>query len=444
MKLLGRLLLSAALAASSVTSEEVSRVFITSTSQDGALGGLDGADAICQALARSKGLPGLYLAWLSNSTHSPNSRFVKSTVPYTLIDGISRVADDWNDLTDGTLNVPINVDEFGNTIAAPPQVWTNTKTDGTRNSAIFHCNDWTSSDSSVNGFNSLSSSTNFAWTSYDLRDCSNSYRLYCFQQFGLEPPPSQGISPAPTYDIDLSECDFIADITNVDIGTVTCTFDADGDSNHVVESVIKGPDCSADNTNNGLALSTDSTPNGKSSTYAASVSIDNSALQEGEDFVAFCIQASVKAGGSDDVYAQLGQKVRLDLAFDGSFSFNTTAAVADTISAEADELDTELTVEAYQCDDSGTETSDDLSLDDTLYICIDGVQDTVIVVDIDNLQAEKSGVSESPLSIIEDGPTITNPAITAINNRNSNKVIVTTKLPIGFFKSTEAVTVSGC
>ena len=35
--------------------------------------------------------------------------------------------------------------------------------------------------------------------------------------------------------------------------------------------------------------------------------------REGDDFVAFCIQASVKVGGSDDVYAQLGQKVRLDL-----------------------------------------------------------------------------------------------------------------------------------
>ena len=59
------------------------------------------------------------------------------------------------------------------------------------------------------------------------------------------------------------------------------------------------------------------------------------------------------------------------------------------------------------------------------------------------MQAEKSGVSESPLSIIEDGPTITNPAITAINNRDSNKVIVTTKLPLAFFKSSDAVTVTG-
>ena len=249
------------------------------------------------------------------------------------------------------------------------------------------------------------------------------------------------ISPAPTYNITLSEsrCEFTADITS--IGTVTCTFEANGDSNHVVDSVLFGPDCSAD-TNAGLTqVSTDFTPNGESSTYAVSVSIDNNALEVGGESVAFCIQASVKAGGSDDVYAQLGQRVRLDLATDGFFSFGTTPAVADSISAEADALDTTLTVGAYQCDESGTETSDPLSLDDTLYICIDGKQDTVIIDAIENLQAEKSGVS--PLSIIDDGSAIINPAITAVDNLDSNKAIVTTKLPLTFFKSTEPVTVSG-
>jgi len=194
------------------------------------------------------------------------------------------------------------------------------------------------------------------------------------------------ISPAPTYNITLSEsrCEFTTDITS--IGTVTCTFEANGDSNNVVDSVLFGPDCSAD-TNAGLTqVSTDFTPNGESSTYAVSVSIDNNALEVGGESVAFCIQASVKAGGSDDVYAQLGQRVRLDLATDGFFSFDTTPAIADGISAEVNALDTTLTVDAYQCDVSGTRTSDDLSIGDTLYICIDGEQDTVIVNAINNLQ----------------------------------------------------------
>ena len=129
------------------------------------------------------------------------------------------------------------------------------------------------------------------------------------------------------------------------------------------------------------------------------------------------------------------------MATDGLFSFDTTPAVADGISAEADALDTTLTVGAYQCDASGTSTSSDLSLGDTLYICIDGDQDTVIVNAINNLQATKSDVST--LSIIDDGFAIANSAITADYNTGTNKAIVRTILPLAFFKSSEAVTVSG-
>jgi len=49
----------------------------------------------------------------------------------------------------------------------------------------------------------------------------------------------------------------------------------------------------------------------------------------------------------------------------------------------------------------------------------------------------------SPLSIIDDGPTIANDAITAVYNTGTNKVIVTTILPLAFFESSEAITVSG-
>src|SRR5262249_42934796 len=41
------------------------RVFVTSTTHDGNLGGLDGADAICASLAANAGLSGTYKAWLS-------------------------------------------------------------------------------------------------------------------------------------------------------------------------------------------------------------------------------------------------------------------------------------------------------------------------------------------------------------------------------------------
>lgn len=433
----------ALLASPSAAQSSPSIVFVTSTVHNGDLGGLVGADAICQARAdaASPSLPGTFKAWLSDSTGSPLTRFIQSPGQYVFADGITVVANNWDDLIDGTLNERIFLNEVGELIVTAPNVcWTNTNTDGTVRDASFDCNDWSSSSSSDSSFVGDTFENNARWTisSSVTTACAAPLRLYCFQQIEL---PDPQISPAPTYEIDLSGCEFVADTTN--IGTVTCTFEANGDSNHVVNSVLKGPDCSAE-ANTGLTRENpDFTSDGETSTYAVSVSINNNALGEGDEPVAFCIQAFVKAGGSTDVYAQLGQKIQLDVATDGSFSFDTTPAVADTISAEADALDTTLTVGAYQCDDSGTLTSSDLSLGDTLYICIDGDQDAVIVNAVNNLQAEKSGVSVSPLSIIDDGPTIANDAITAVYNTGTNKVIVTTILPLAFFEDSGAITVSG-
>ena len=51
------------------------------------------------------------MAWLSDSTASPSSRFTHSSVPYVLPDGTTVVANDWADLTGGTLQHLINMDE---------------------------------------------------------------------------------------------------------------------------------------------------------------------------------------------------------------------------------------------------------------------------------------------------------------------------------------------
>ena len=93
-------------------------VFLSSAVYDGAMGGLDGADAKCQALAAAAGLPGTFRAWLSDSTGSPSTRFTQSTLRYVRVDGV-KVADDWADLTDATklLYAPINVTENGDQLS---------------------------------------------------------------------------------------------------------------------------------------------------------------------------------------------------------------------------------------------------------------------------------------------------------------------------------------
>ena len=90
-------------------------VFVTSTVHDGSLGGLAGADAICQTRADSPGslaAPGTYKAWLSDATASPSTRFTQATVPYKLVNGTT-VAPNWAGLVDGSLDAPIDVTEQG-------------------------------------------------------------------------------------------------------------------------------------------------------------------------------------------------------------------------------------------------------------------------------------------------------------------------------------------
>jgi hypothetical protein len=62
------------------------KVFVTSTVHDGNLGGLAGADAICNSLASDAGLPGTYKAWLSDGFNSPSMLWIR--IPRTLCPSI--------------------------------------------------------------------------------------------------------------------------------------------------------------------------------------------------------------------------------------------------------------------------------------------------------------------------------------------------------------------
>jgi cysteine-rich repeat protein len=131
-----------------IESEPPKRVFITSATFTGAMGGLAGADAACQSLADAAALSGTYLAWLADGTEAPAFRFERADVPYILVDG-TPVAESWADLVDGTLMHAIDLTEAG---SPPPigthtcgqtAVWSNVTTDGGNASAAAHCAGWT-------------------------------------------------------------------------------------------------------------------------------------------------------------------------------------------------------------------------------------------------------------------------------------------------------------
>jgi hypothetical protein len=153
-------------------------IFVSSISYNGNLGGLSGADQKCQTLATQAGLSGTFKAWLSSSTTSASTRITHASVPYIRFDGVI-IANDWTDLTDGKLIVPINLTEYG-TIASTSNVWTNTTASGGIASSTNTCSNWGAT--SGLGIRGQNSSTSGAWTYKGSTKCSSFLLLYCIQE----------------------------------------------------------------------------------------------------------------------------------------------------------------------------------------------------------------------------------------------------------------------
>ncbi len=157
------------------------RVFVTNQTWNGDLGGLQGADNKCQQAAFDRGLGGAWRAWVSTPTVWANSTIYHSTKTYRRLDGVI-VADNWDDLTDGTLNNPINVNEFGDNISVIRQVWTGTNYLGV--ARLYHCNNWTSVSSGVNGEVGNRDKIVSTWSNIGVNNCNDKNGLYCFEQPG--------------------------------------------------------------------------------------------------------------------------------------------------------------------------------------------------------------------------------------------------------------------
>ncbi len=162
-------------------SERYYRVFVTNQTYNGNLGGLTGADNICTNTANAANLGGNWKAWLSDSNQNASSRLIHSNYPYKRLDNRT-IANNWNELIDGTLSFQINVNELGGTIIGRAI----TATNEFGNFVGDDCNDWTNSSSNPIGYYYGSSgSFDSFWTmSNTLLNCDGSIlpRLYCFEQ----------------------------------------------------------------------------------------------------------------------------------------------------------------------------------------------------------------------------------------------------------------------
>jgi len=161
-------------------------VFVTSGSWNGALGGAGGisvSTTLCSNSVTTAGLPsGSYLALLAITTgvDDPATRFTHSTIPYKLVDG-TVIANNWTDLTDGTLAHSINEDEYGNAWAGVSGtfIWSNVAADGTAtvsgSSSSGNCKGWTVTSNATGEIDFPSGGS---------LTCGGSASLYCFEQDG--------------------------------------------------------------------------------------------------------------------------------------------------------------------------------------------------------------------------------------------------------------------
>ncbi len=156
-------------------------VFITGSWPDGAMGGLSGADTICQTTADSAGLSGTFKAWLSDGTASVASRFIHSAARYELVDG-TLIADGWGDLTDGSIGAGIDVTAHGSQVLNSRNVWTSTNVYGNYYAAHGSCSNWSMDGSYFRAGVGINKSTDQSWTLHQSLPCDLNLPLYCFEQ----------------------------------------------------------------------------------------------------------------------------------------------------------------------------------------------------------------------------------------------------------------------
>ena len=160
-------------------------VFVRKDATSGNLGGLSGADGLCNTEASAAGIGTDFTAWLSTSSVDARDRILDQG--YRRVDD-AVVATSLADLTDGSIATTISVSADG-TVLAAGTVFTGSAGDGTKLSQV--CNDWTDGGGVVQGQRGrLTDSVAGLWTTGVVGVCGIASRLYCFSAAGLLTDPN--------------------------------------------------------------------------------------------------------------------------------------------------------------------------------------------------------------------------------------------------------------
>ncbi len=171
------------------TCELKNYVFVSSMVKTGVMGGIGGADALCNIWAETAGLPGSYYAWNSTEGSFPNFDFSKEGAYVRTDADETVVANSYADLISGTLLAAINIDENGNPGPIVPvfcnngvaATWSNTTPSGNF-AGPANCSNWTSIIGTGKIGNHLA--TDGTWSQYDGCNipCATALPIYCVQQ----------------------------------------------------------------------------------------------------------------------------------------------------------------------------------------------------------------------------------------------------------------------
>lgn len=172
-------------------------VFVTASNFTGQqVGGLSGADDRCQEAATAAGVDGVFKAWISAGSQSPETRFTTGTIagvgPWRLlpnvVDGSDLppvVATNFADLltcNPNCLQHAIDRTEIGGIVTK--SVWTATFSDGDVSTST--CVDWTSNVSTDFGLVGDTTKIDPGWTGSKASSfefgCNIVKSLYCFEQ----------------------------------------------------------------------------------------------------------------------------------------------------------------------------------------------------------------------------------------------------------------------
>ncbi len=169
------------------------KVFVTETLHTANLGGVLGADEICQEEADAAGLVGEFYAWLSTDpSNQPLERFTDPGmfVPYRLPD-LTLVAHNLDNLICCPLSNPIGQTADGTVLTQEDVgveegfVWTSTDGHGVAvyyDNPLYNCNNFTAVSGGSSAFVGHIYGGPGFWSYSQYLDCWSSARLYCFQQ----------------------------------------------------------------------------------------------------------------------------------------------------------------------------------------------------------------------------------------------------------------------